>query len=138
MKTQFEWSDKFLSGFKIIDDQHRGFIDTINRLFSSLQGGNSKEDLDAILGELIEYSKVHFETEEVLLKKHNYPGLDDHIVSHRIFQDTTKEIEMKIEKKLIAIDYKLLDFLEEWSRNHLAVEDAKYTKYLKELGVAEY
>jgi len=138
MGVLFQWSDEFLVGFKEIDDQHKNFVNILNKLFTYLEEGEDRKELEQILRELIDFAKVHFDSEEVIFEKYNYPHTKEHKLAHAEFHAKAKKLQEKLDSKLLTIDYSLLDFLEDWFRNHLKVEDAKYTKYFKENGLSEY
>jgi len=138
MGVLFQWSDEYLVGFKEIDDQHKGFVKTLNKLFTYLKDGKERAELQSILKELIAFTKVHFDTEEILFDKYNYPHTEEHKKAHAEFFEKAIELEKKLDQKVLTIDFTLLDFLDDWFRTHLKIEDAKYTKYFKEIGVSEY
>jgi hemerythrin len=138
VRALYQWSDEFLSGFKVIDEQHKQYIFLFNRFLTILENGSKKDELKKIVMQAIALAKDHFETEEALFEKYNYPHTEEHKKAHEEFTQKTREIGQKLEQKVLTIDFSLLDFLYDWHQNHLKVEDSKYTKYFREIGVTEY
>lgn len=120
-----KWQKKFETGIKEIDEQHKKLIEMINSVEKSF-------DLKELFSELIEYSRVHFTTEEALFKEYDYPKSREHILEHqKIIQNILKLEGEDLESN--EIKETLMDILE----NHLLTFDKEYVKFFKEKGVAK-
>jgi hemerythrin len=82
MKEFIEWSDTLSIGVKEIDDQHRTLVDMLNKLNEAIHGGWGKEARREVIDTLIEYTRVHFATEESLMSISNYPNSKGHKKQH--------------------------------------------------------
>ncbi|MCL6269459.1 hemerythrin family protein [Sansalvadorimonas sp. 2012CJ34-2] len=118
------WKDEYNLGVNIIDEQHRGLISTINSFFYSIQEGDGIKVAKPAVRILNEYVKIHFDTEEALLKKMNYPDLDAHMAQHRQLMEKTNEIALKIKTEHDA--WELMPFLKKWWIDHILEEDQKF------------
>ena len=125
------WNENNNLGIPIIDEQHRGIVTTINSLHYFIQEGKGLDALRPTLSILEEYTRIHFKTEEALMKKANYPGFDNHIKLHRRLMERTIEITKE------AVSYKepelALKFLKEWWVGHINKEDKEYAPYVKKI-----
>ncbi len=81
-KDFIEWSDALSVGVQEIDDQHKGLAAMVNEMSEGIKGGWGKEARDEVLTRLVEYTKVHFATEESLMSISNYPGISTHKKQH--------------------------------------------------------
>jgi hemerythrin-like metal-binding protein len=77
----FAWNDRFLTGFAMVDVQHRHLVDIVNRVGDLLLNENSttRTDIDAIFRELADYAGTHFRDEEQLMRE---SGLDSRHIGH--------------------------------------------------------
>jgi hemerythrin len=129
-----DWQQKYSVNVEIIDVQHRHFVDLLNSVYSSVQD-NRLEKLGELIDELVEYAKLHFETEEKYFKKFHYEGASEHIIEHKKLIAEVSEFLDKKDNDPIILGYALVDFLEDWLVNHLAVMDQKYSECFKSHGL---
>jgi len=123
------WSDEFSLGISQIDDEHRTLFKYVNDFQKSVLEGHDKEAVKGVFDLLIAYTETHFQREEELQKKHNYPGFEEH---HTLHQRLTKKVmELNKDKQYIFSD-NVWDFLENWLTEHILVADKALAKYLKE------
>lgn len=130
-----DWNSGYSVNVKEIDDQHKKLIDLINKLYDEMKKGHGKEALSGVLKELVDYTKYHFQAEEKLLSKHNFPHLAAHKKEHEELTKKVEEINEKIASGKMVISSNVLTFLKDWLNNHILVEDKGYSKYLNEKGV---
>jgi len=129
------WRSDFSVGVTQVDEQHRKLIDLLNTLFDAMKRGKGRDLLGGVLKELIDYTVYHFNTEEQLFEKYDYPEFKQHKREHDAF--TQKVIDFNVAytsgQKTITID--VLDFLTEWLRNHILQSDKKFGPFLRNKGV---
>jgi hemerythrin len=82
------WAGRLALGIREIDDQHMKLIALINQLSDSASSGKSQNMLSKILSVLLLYALTHFDTEEELMRRHKYGGLEGHVNEHKRFVDT--------------------------------------------------
>lgn len=126
------WKDEYSVGNELLDAQHRGLIDLVNRL----DGG---EPLDRMLEELTLFAGTHFRDEERLLEAAGYPDLVQQKKQHKAFQawldrnlDTCRSGgEASVARR------DLYAYLSVWIANHLMVYDAAFTPWLEKQGLPD-
>ena len=78
------WSDEYNVNVGTIDAQHQEMLKLANNLHASAESGEDKDNLHDMLSKLVDYTRMHFATEEELMKKHDYPDYRRHHKEHRI------------------------------------------------------
>jgi hemerythrin len=125
-----EWSQEYLSGNETIDQQHQHLFQIINKLYQSIESGQTKESLIDIFDELIKDTLEHFETEETLMTQKKYMGYYKHKEDHDNLKRQVKKLRAKVEEENEIIDIELLDLLKKWLTDHIREDDLEMTKFL--------
>ncbi|MFA3782990.1 bacteriohemerythrin [Melioribacteraceae bacterium 4301-Me] len=117
-----------------IDEQHKKFVDVINKLFDALQNNNKKEVI-TYLDMLIEDLETHFEHEETLMKTYNYPGYISHKLEHDRIYNKIVSASNKNKSGEEPLLLENLDLLKRWFFNHLDINDKKLGAHLIQKGI---
>jgi hemerythrin len=131
--AKFEWDEKLKTGIEEIDAQHRDLIQRIDSLDVAIYGGKDKVELVMMLEYLESYVEKHFQAEEDLMIRIDYPGLADHVKEHREFEMTFKLIKQEYQSKGAnsALARELDRKIVQWFEHHLLEVDAGYVEFLK-------
>jgi hemerythrin len=130
-----EWTDELSVGIKDIDSQHKKLVDLINLLNDGMKTGDSKNVLEKIFKELIEYTVKHFSFEENLMKKVSYVSYIRHKKEHDDLAQKVKKLMDDFQSGKIMISIQVRDFLKDWILNHIQKVDKLYTSAFKEKGI---
>jgi hemerythrin len=65
-----------------MDGEHRVQIGLINAVCDAVESGTDAEQVGRILERLVDYSKAHFMSEELLMRLDSYEGFDEHVEDH--------------------------------------------------------
>lgn len=76
------WSRACTVDVRAMDDQHGILMDTINDLRLALVHGCGREQVSEHLDRLIEFTRMHFWSEEQLMEQTGFPGLAKHRAEH--------------------------------------------------------
>jgi hemerythrin len=129
------WSSTFSVGIKLIDDQHKGLLDMVNDMFNHVYGSMAEEEAYSteIIQKAVSYVKVHFSTEEKIMKHTNFPGYLEHKKAHDTFILTVVDYikGFDTDKKFVLSDF--TRFLKEWVLTHIAIMDKQYFTYFKQI-----
>ena len=124
-----------LVNIAIIDAQHQNFVLILNNLYYCFQNQGSEAEVKSILDALTIHAALHFQTEEALLEKYQYPALDEQKLQHH-------NLTSVLLNKLKTFNYSepsstmdILDFMEDWLVSHLSHYDIKYSQFLNDKGV---
>lgn len=118
------WTQDLETGIKVIDDQHKRLIDFINELDDACRTGNADETSHVMEG-LLNYTVTHFEFEESLQEKANYPFLKAHQRIHELFMKKVAAFRERASKGE-DVAPELLNLLQGWLVNHIKGEDRDY------------
>lgn len=78
---KIELLESFLTGHPDIDEDHRNLVDVINLVCDAIDA-NDLGKCTKLLNSFVEIAKNHFAKEENILRKVNYPGIEEHCVYH--------------------------------------------------------
>ena len=126
----FVWTPECELGIPIIDEQHRGIVTTINSLYYAVYHNLGDHMILPVVGMVNEYTRIHFEVEEKFLTDYHYPDLASHRQLH--YQLVQEMAAIGTESMSHHTPYPFLDFLKDWWREHICVEDRKFLACLKE------
>lgn len=64
------WCDEYNVDVEEIDIQHQKMFELVKNLHSSVEARRDKKNLRDLLVELVEYTRMHFTSEEQLMEKY--------------------------------------------------------------------
>lgn len=129
------WTADFVFGINEIDEQHKKWINLINKSHEYIDKGKKRNMIIESLKELIEYSKIHIKKEEYYMEKFEYPGFEEHKKEHNLFIQKVKTLMDKYRKNDSDLDSEIMDFLIDWLLHHIQVVDKKYVPLFKTKGL---
>ena len=121
-----EWTDTLSVGIDVIDDDHKGLIDIINRVLAAEREGTS---VKWALGELATYANDHFTREEKMMEAANYPDLAAHKKTHEAFVEWLQSLRTVYGADPGAEYYlaeTMREYLQTWLTDHIMKVDAEY------------
>lgn len=133
--TLLTWSHARTVGVKAMDDQHGILMDTMNELRLAVVHGLGREKVSEVLDRLIEFTRMHFWSEEQLMKQQGFPGLDEHRAAHQQILAQTLESAHRAQLGEQMQMRPLLCFLRESYIEHIEGLDQEYGPWLNERGV---
>lgn len=80
--TLLTWNHACTVGVRAMDDQHGILMDAINELRQALIHGAGREKISELLDQLIEFTRMHFSSEEQLMEQSGFDGLEEHRAAH--------------------------------------------------------
>ena len=126
---KYEFTKDYHTGIDFIDEEHAKLFEIANRAYDLLTNQFVTDKYDAIvavLEELRDYTKYHFNHEEEYMKSINYPKRFSQLHQHTQFitkleSYNLKEIDVNQQEGLLEI----LDFLALWLQSHIKGMDKK-------------
>jgi len=126
----FDWKDTYSVQIPLLDGQHRNLFRMAEELHAAMLARQGKATLAQILNRLVQYTLVHFEQEERLMREHGYPGLDAHVAEHRALTSQVKQFQADFASGRTALSVQVLQFLKDWLEGHIKGSDRAYAPYL--------
>ncbi len=130
------WDKSYSVGLHEIDKQYQRLIEIINQLIDAQGASVQSEEISDILTNMMSYAFYHFQDEENLMSKYNYPEYGTHRKEHMGFIQKTAELSsdaIDLEKNVPS---EMLLFLKDWLLNHILKSDMQYKDFFKEKGLA--
>jgi len=128
----FPWSDEYSVHLRVIDNDHKDLVNTVNALHEAISNGGTRGRIGHIISNLAKYVDEHFTREEALMETYDYPDTARHKRIHRHLTRTVYAIRIIFTRKPKNIDpVKLLSFLRDWLVHHILEEDMKYAPFLR-------
>ncbi len=136
-----EWKSSFNLNIKEIDQQHRKLVEIINLLYESLHPSTEKDELEVLvdilnkeataINEMLAYTIKHFKYEEELLWNNKYPEYYEHKKEHDSFTGQVEMYKNHFDSAIEVNINEMMNYLKDWLRDHILVEDKKYIPYVK-------
>jgi hemerythrin len=118
-----------------MDDQHGILMDAINALRLALVRGAGRERISELLDEFIEFTRMHFWSEEQLMEQTGFVGLEEHRAEHhRMLADILQSAHRLQYGRGVQLRPLLCD-LHHGFLHHIETMDQKYVPWLHERGV---
>ena len=125
-----EWKDEHTVNVKEIDHQHLRIVALVNQLHSSVEACIDKKELFHHLIMLVEYTRMHFSTEEKLMKQHAFPELPKHHEEHRMLLKYLDNLVASVSRGTYPTFYSDYDISSDWAMLHILEYDKDLGKYL--------
>ena len=127
-KLYITWQDSYCIGIPIVDEQHRCIVSIINSIHYFVEGHRELDVLESIINMMIQYTIIHFKTEEAMLKEAGYPPIEEHILLHKKLIDHLRTVSREAMQDR-DVD-PLMKLLKAWWLNHINQEDRKYVPFM--------
>lgn len=136
----FVWKKEFELGIPSIDAQHIRLLEIGNRISDLLseheEGDDNYEDIFNVIEELKAYTIYHFDTEEELFVKYDYPDYDSHKKEHDDFIEYVESVDFgTIDANQKQFLKELLGKIVQWVFNHILTTDYLYKNHMINLGL---
>ena len=132
-----EWRDQMSLDYLPLDEEHRAFLNVVNRSVPAARSGDFKT-MDMVFDACYDYVRNHFSHEEDVMERVSFPDIEAHMQAHRTFIQNISEFRKKYEaaetdeeKQKQAI--KTSDFLSLWFLGHVLSRDKLLKPYLVRL-----
>lgn len=126
------WKEEYRTGIDKIDEQHYQLFDKIGHLLEIARSGDeqsNKKECMELIDFLVNYTIVHFETEQNLQLERHYVSYAQHVLIHKEFTNTVIEYKKLLNENFSAKILKnFIGTLLAWLVNHVCVCDRKIMK----------
>ena len=131
-----EWTDELSVKIELVDKQHKVLVEMINELYDAVMEIKGQDALKKIINRLVEYTVIHFMTEEKWMVEFNYEGYDEHKKIHEDFKQKAIEVQNQLKEDGFVLSLDVLNFLRDWLKNHIMGTDRKYINFFHENGIS--
>jgi len=130
------WSATYSVGIKLIDDQHKELLNLVNDMYNHVNNDDEEAErayFKGVIKQVVDYVKIHFATEEKIMKKTKFQGYIGHKKVHDSFIMNVVDIINQFDegKRLPLISF--THFIKDWILTHIAIMDKQYFEYLMKI-----
>ena len=126
----FTWKHEYEIGIEAIDLQHHYFVNLVGEFTRHLPDADHLLQ-QRLFAELNAYAKFHFISEENLMFRHKYPGLQAHELQHRTLIDQLSAKQGLFGLKKLGAG-EVIGFLQGWFIGHTTHEDRLFADFLRQ------
>lgn len=120
------WQEHLFSvGVHELDEQHQKLFDIINDLHDAIQAGRGKDALPNTMVAIVSYVNEHFSTEESLMQKIGYRGLEQQKTMHQTFKNKIICVLQELKSGKSVSPIQVHSMIKEWLTVHVQDEDKK-------------
>jgi len=130
--AQTDWGKDLVLDEKEMDVEHELQVGLVRALDGALAAG-ARDESARILEQLLDYTRVHFAAEELIMRLHAFPGLRDHEFEHSKLIDQLKEVRSAYQGGQIQPTKELVKALRHWLAEHIQTYDRGVALHLRQL-----
>ena len=117
-------------GESSIDAEHELQMQLLDTLSQTLAKGGDFSPTRHILEQFIEFSDMHFLSEQLIMRLNNYPAYEAHLEEHTRLMKKVREIRENIIHGENVSSLQLILELRDWLLHHIATEDLAFGEFL--------
>jgi hemerythrin len=117
-------------GDKTIDAEHDLQMQLLDSLSQALTKGGDFAPTRHILEQFIEFSDMHFLSEQLIMRLNAYPAYEAHLEEHTRLMKKVRQIRESIVHSENVSSLQLLLELRDWLLHHIATDDAVFGEFL--------
>lgn len=132
-----QWDESLSVGIDLVDEQHKQWIERINAVSAAIEHGQGPDEIQRTLEFLIDYTDLHFTTEEKHMRRHDYPGIELHRSKHEELKKTLGDLVADFEEEgaTQVLAHAIDTFLGNWLAKHIREVDMQFGSFVKERGI---
>jgi len=130
------WNPACTVGVTAMDDQHGIVMDAMNELCQAVANGSGREVISKSLDQLIEFTRMHFSSEESLMERAGFPGLAEHRAQHQCMLARMLNSAHRLQYGNGIEMSSFLSFLRDWYVDHSSGLDQQYGPWLNDRGMS--
>jgi hemerythrin len=128
-----KWTEELSVGIDVIDAQHRELFSTAESLLAAAEKGGGQGEVTKMVAFLEEYVETHFQTEEMYMKRHNYPDYPTHKIEHTTFINDFYDLRQELDNDGVTpeLTVRLADRVADWLASHIGRMDKALGEFLR-------
>jgi len=118
-------------GDSSIDSEHDLQMQLLDSLSQALEKGGDFAAAKHVLEQFIEFSDMHFLSEQLVMRLHNYPAYEIHLEEHTRLMKKVRELRDAVFQGQRAPGLQLIQELRDWLVDHISSEDVAFGEFLQ-------
>ena len=113
-----------------VDREHTLQLDLLDRFATQLGTGADREALAATLDQLVDFTKMHFASEEALMRLYGYERFAAHVAQHEETVERIDALRDACEAGAEDLTAETLAHLRHWLVEHIRYSDRAFGRFL--------
>ncbi len=128
-------SEDVAVGVQEIDTEHDLLLGVVRALEKAVDTA-PRAQMDALLQQLSEYARVHFATEEIMMRLYAYPDFPRHQLEHARLVEQIDEVRGEFARGHVQPTRSFATALHHWFTEHVRSHDVSMARFVREAGRA--
>jgi hemerythrin len=128
------WNPAWETHLEPVDSQHRELFRRMEAVAQAIDHSNEADEIANTIVYLSGYIDIHFGTEEALMVRSGFPGLEMHRSAHRGLQERVALLLQELDREEGASPDDFLEFLVDWLINHIDTYDRALALHVHRMG----
>jgi hemerythrin len=129
------WNEDIAVGVESIDAEHRLQVGLVSALQELVRQGRDAELVARTMAQLVDFTSVHFLSEELMMRLYAYPQHDAHKLEHGRLTDQLSELQRRFEQGEAQSALALADGLHRWLAGHIRTMDRAFAMWCASNGI---
>jgi hemerythrin len=129
------WDEGLGTGVGAMDTEHRLQVSLVNTLEEILRRDQDLAAADRTLDQLVDFSNVHFHSEELMMRLYSYPQYELHAQAHAKLLDQLRSIRERYDRGARGEALEIVTELRGWLVNHIRSMDQAFAVWLARSGM---
>ena len=129
--TSHDNDDRIRTGIPEMDGEHAVQIELLRALEQALAAADQTKALE-IIGQLQDYTSLHFASEQLLMRLHGYPAYYAHEQEHANLLDELRTLRGNIEAAQPGSHHLIAKAITGWLVGHIQSSDQSLAAFLTE------
>jgi len=127
------WTNDYRVGVDSLDADHIMIFSLINHIDEAHLSGTDEQAIGRILKVLIDRALAHFQREEMMMRKNEYPDFEAHAAEHQKIIDELRSLYAAYQDHPSArVSAEIVSLLSAWLEEHVLESDMRYRPYMPE------
>ncbi len=128
--------DELATGVDSMDAEHRLQVSLVSAVEELIRQGTDATLLERTLSQLTEFTRVHFSSEELMMRLHAYPQLELHAAAHAKLLEQVRSIKDRLDRDGPQDALGVVQELHGWLVNHIQSMDQAFALWCAKNGIA--
>jgi len=133
--TPRAWDEAIGTGVESMDTEHRLQVSLVNALEELVRQNTDPALVAKTLTQLVDFTSVHFLSEELMMRLYAYPQHDAHKAEHGRLTDNVADIRRSVEAGEVKAALHTIDELHRWLADHIRSMDQAFALWCAKNGI---
>lgn len=117
-----------------LDNEHLVQLGLVDAVIEAVYGSEPEANVAQLLGQFVDYTELHFMSEQVLMRHHAYPGYEEHVRDHDAIIKRLHQLRDDFDTDTASLTAERASRLKGELMGHIRNRDAALHAYIAETG----